>query len=167
MKMLFRTTAVMGAAGLVAAGLAAATPANAVDEDIFQIKVTEVTTDFDSDFDEPDEAEVGDDFSFTSNLRQDGDRVGKDAGECEVKDIDGDDLIIRCVIRYHFFDRGTIRAAGKFRVDVDDVEDWDFSFKLPVRSGTGDYDDAGGSVTNRQVSEEKARLTFRLTNVDH
>lgn len=166
MKMLSRTTAVIGAAGLVAAGLATAAPAGATHGDIFLIKANEVTTDFEADFDEFDEAEVGDDISFKSNLRQDGKRVGKDAGECEVKDIEGDDLIIRCVVRYHFFDTGSIRAAGKFRVDVDDLEDWDFRFKLPVRSGSGDFDDAGGSVTNRQVSEEKARLTFRLTNVD-
>jgi len=167
MRMVTRTTAVFGAAGLVAAGLAAAAPANAAG-DIFQIKVTEVQTSYDDDFSGmPD---VGDSFEWTANLRQDGDRVGKDAGNCEFKDFIGDDndpdeVVLRCVVRYHFFDRGTIKARGTVRIDWDRFTDSNFSATLPVRSGSGTYDDAGGTVRNRQVSDTKARLTFRLTGV--
>jgi hypothetical protein len=170
MKMLSRTTAVMGAAGLVAAGLAAATPASANHNDVFQIKVTEVQTDYDDDYSGV--PEEGDTFQFTSNLRQDGDRVGKDRGECEFTRIIGDDddptaVVVRCVIRFQFFERGTMRAAGKVRIDYDDLQDSDFDVKLPIRSGTGDYDDAEGTVRNEQLSDTKSRLTFRLTGVDH
>lgn len=169
MKTLSRTTAVLGAAGMVATGLVVtAAPANA--DHVFVIRVNEVQTDFDDDFSGM--PEEGDSFSWTANLRQDGDRVGKDRGTCTFKRLIGDDddpdeAVLRCVVRYQFFDTGTIRAAGKVRLDWDDIEDSDFTAKLPVRSGTGDFDDAKGTVTNRQVSDERARLTFRLTGVDH
>lgn len=167
MKMLTRTTALVGAAGLVATGLVVtASPASA--NHVFVIRVTEIQTDYDDDF--AGMPEEGDSFEWTSNLRQDGERVGKDVGRCEFRNIIGDDedpdeAVLRCVVRYHFFDTGTIRAAGKIRVDWDDLEDADFTVRLPVRSGTGDFDDAAGSVTHRQVSGHKARLTFRLTGV--
>ncbi len=169
MKNLTRPTAVLGAAGMVAAGLVAtAAPASA--NHTFVIKVTEVQTDYDDDFSGM--PEEGDSFEWTSNLRQDGKRVGKDVGSCEFKRLIGDDndpdeAVLRCVVRYQFFNTGTIRAAGKVRLDWDDIEDSDFTAKLPVRSGTGDFDDAEGTVENRQINDEKARLTFRLTGVDH
>lgn len=168
MKMLTRTTALVGAAGLVATGLVVtASPANA--NHLFVIRVTEVQTDYDDDF--TGMPEEGDSFSWTANLRQDGQRVGKDVGTCEFRNFIGDDddpdeVVLRCVVRYQFFKTGTIRAAGKVRVDWDDLVDSDFTARLPVRSGTGDFDDAGGTVTNRQISEERARLIFRLTGVN-
>jgi hypothetical protein len=174
MRMLSRTTAAVGAAGLVAAGLASAAPANATSansarsDDIFQIKVNEIQTSYDDDF--TGMPDVGDSFEWTANLRQDGKRVGKDAGTCEFKrfigdDDDPDEAVLRCVVRYHFFNTGKIRAAGKVRVDWDDLKDSDFVATLPVRSGTGKFDDAGGTVRNRQINEDKAKLRFRLTNV--
>lgn len=168
MKNLTRSTAVLGAAGLIAAGLATAPAANAAGN-IFQIKVTEVQTDYEDDFSGTPEA--GDSFEWTSNLRQNGDRVGKDRGECKfvriVEDDDDDPIeaVLRCTVRYQFFDTGTIRASGKVRIDWDDLEDQDFDVKLPVRDGTGDFDDAGGTVRNQQINDSKARLTFRLTGV--
>ena len=178
MRNLFRTTAAAGAVGLVVAGLASAAPANATPTStakaagsIFQIKVTEVQTDYDDDFSGmPD---VGDSFEWTANLRQDGDRVGKDHGECEFKrfiggdDDDPDEVVLRCEIRYQFFDTGTVKARGQVRMDWDDFQDSDFDVKLPIREGvgTGKFDDAGGTVRNRQVNESKAKLTFRLTHV--
>jgi hypothetical protein len=176
MRTLSRTTAAVGAVGLLAAGLASAAPANAKTEaanagNIFQIKVTEVQTSYDDDFSGmPD---VGDSFEWTSNLRQDGDRVGKDAGSCEFKRFIGgtsrnpDEVVLRCEIRYQFFDTGTLKARGQVRVDWDDLQDSDFVATLPIREGvgTGKFDDAGGTVRNRQVSDTKARLTFRLTHV--
>lgn len=170
MRTMYRTTAALGSVGLIAAGLAAATPANAAPakSSIFQIKVTEVQTDYDDDFSGV--PEKGDSFEWTANLRQDGNRVGKDRGECEFTRIIGDDddpedVVMRCTVRYQFFTKGTIRVSGKVRVDYDDLRDSDFTVKLPVRAGTGEYEDAGGTVTNRQRSETKAQLEFRLTNV--
>jgi hypothetical protein len=180
MRMLSRTTAAVGAVGLVAAGLASAVPANAARAnatqanatgDIFKFQVTEVQTSYDDDF--AGMPDVGDSFEWTSNLRQDGDRVGKDAGSCEFKrfiggtDNDPDEVVLRCEIRYQFFKTGTLKARGQIRVDWDDFTDSDFDVKLPIREGvgTGKFDNAGGTVRNRQVSESKAKLTFRLTHV--
>lgn len=169
MKMLTRTSALVGATALVATGLVTtAAPANA--DHLFVIRVTEVQTDYDDDF--TGMPEVGDSFEWTANLRQDGTRVGKDVGRCVFRDLVGDDddpdaAVLRCVVRYHFFNTGTIRAAGKVRIDWDDLVDSDFVAKLPVRSGTGDFDDAEGTVTNRQITEERARVIFRLTGVNH
>ena len=167
MKMLTRTSALVGAAGLVATGLVAtAAPASATHT--FVMRVTEVQTSFDDDF--AGMPEEGDTFEWTSNLRQNGERVGRDVGACEFRRLIGDDdnpsaAVLRCVVRYRFFDTGTIRAAGKVRVDWDDIEDSDFVVRLPVRGGSGEFDDAEGTVTNRQISDEKARLIFRLTGV--
>lgn len=169
MKMLSRTTAVVGAAGMVATGLVVtAAPASANHN--YVIRVTEVQTSYDDDFSGM--PEVGDSFEWTANLRQDGKRVGKDVGTCEFKRFIGDDddpdqAVVRCVVRYQFFNTGTIRAAGKVKLDWDDIQDSDFTAKLPVRSGTGDFRNAEGTVTNRQLTEEKARVIFRLTGVRH
>lgn len=167
MKMLTRTSALVGATGLIATGLVAtAAPASA--DHLFLIRVMEVQTDYDDDFSGM--PEEGDSFSWTANLRQDGKRVGKDVGSCEFlrligDDDDPDEAVLRCVVRYQFFNTGVIRAAGKVRLDWDDIEDSSFTARLPVRSGTGEFEDAEGTVTNRQVSDERARLTFRLTDV--
>ena len=169
MKMLTRTSALVGATALVATGLVAtAAPASA--DHLFVIRVTEVQTDYEDDF--TGMPEEGDRFAWTSNLRQDGKRVGTDRGVCEFRNFIGDDddpdaAVLRCVVRYHFFKTGTIRAAGKVRIDWDDLVNSDFVAKLPVRSGTGDFDDAGGTVTNRQIYDERARVIFRLTGVNH
>ena len=168
MKKLTRTTAALGAAGLVAAALAAAPPANAVSS-IFQIKVTEVTTSqHDTIGNVP---QVGDTFSFTSNLRQDGNRVGKDAGVCTFKRIFGDrnnptSADMRCVVRFQFFNTGTMRAAGTFRVTMRDLQNNNLDVKIPIRNGSGKFANAGGTVRNEQVNATKSRLTFRLTGVN-
>ncbi|MBA3743986.1 hypothetical protein [Sporichthya sp.] len=166
MKNLTRSTAVLGAAGMVAAGLVAtAAPASA--NHTFVIKVTEVQTDYDDDF--TGDPEVGDSFSFTSNLRQDGKRVGKDTGRCVFKKFYGPENYptgarVRCVVTVHFFTKGTIRVAGTTRFDFDDDH---ASFTIPVTGGTGDYRGVGGTVRVNEVSDTKSRLTFRLTGVDH
>jgi hypothetical protein len=164
-----RTTAAFGAAGLIAAGLAAAAPANAADA-IFLIKVTEIQTDYTQSWNAHDLPEAGDYFVFQSNLRQDGHRVGKDAGKCRFKQIYGDSndptsAKIRCDVTFHFFNRGTIHAVGTKTVDWDDLVDSSIDLKLPVVNGTNTYDDAGGTVRVNQVNEKKSRLTFRLTGV--
>lgn len=163
MKMLSRTTATLGVAGLVTAGLAAATPANAAGS-IFQIKVTEVeTSSSDTMHGAP---EVGDTFFFTSNLRQDGERVGKDAGKCTIKRLFGPSNHptsgdVRCVATLHFFTKGTIRVAGTNRVHFnDDPED----FTVRVKDGSGAYEGVGGTMRVHQVSDTKSRLTINLTN---
>lgn len=169
MTMLTRTTALLGAAGLAATGLVVtASPASA--DHLFVIRVTEAQTDYDDDF--TGMPEEGDSFEWTSNLRQNGERVGKDVGRCEFRNLIGDDddpeeAVLRCVVRYQFFNTGTIRVAGKIRVDWDDLTDADFTARLPVRSGTGEFDDADGHVTHRQVDGDRARLIFRLTGVNH
>jgi hypothetical protein len=169
MKMFVRTSALVGAAGLVATGLVVtAAPASA--NHVFVIRVNEVQTDFDDDFSGM--PERGDSFEWESNLRQHGKRVGTDTGKCTFLRIIGDDddpdeAVLRCSARYRFFDRGVVRASGKVRIDWDDLERSRFVAHLPVRSGTGDFDDAGGTVRNQQINDERARLTFRLTGVDH
>jgi hypothetical protein len=172
MHMISRTTAAVGAAGLIAAGLASAAPASAASGDIFQIKVNEIQTDFTQSWSRHDLPEAGDSFSFTSNLRQNGHRVGKDAGECTFKKIygesdDPDSAKIRCDVTFHFFHRGTIRAVGTRTVDWDDLVDSTIDKKFPVVDGTNRYDDAGGTVRINQVNDEKAQLTFRLTGVSN
>ena len=168
MRNLSRTTAAVGAVGLVAAGLVAtAAPASA--SHVFVIKVTEVNTDFDSSFDEDEAPEVGDTFSFESNLRQDGKRVGTDDGDCKVRRILGDEddpdgMVVRCVVWLRFFNTGSIKVVGK--VNVDFSED-NATFSLPVRDGTGKFRDAEGTLTVKDVSENKSRLTLRLTGVRH
>jgi hypothetical protein len=164
-----RTTAAFGAAGLIAAGLAAAAPADAA-ETVFVIKVTEIQTDYTQTWDDNDLPEAGDYFVFQSNLRQDGHRVGKDAGKCRFKRIYGDaahptSAKLRCDVTFHFFNRGTIHAIGTRTVDWDDLVDSAVDIKLPVVNGTNTYADAGGTVRVKQVSEKKSRLTFRLTGV--
>lgn len=164
-----RTTAAFGAAGLIAAGLAAAAPANAA-ETIFLIKVTEVQTDYTQTWDHNDLPEAGDYFVFQSNLRQAGHRVGKDAGKCTFKRIYGDSADptsakLRCDVTFHFFNRGTIHAIGTRTIDWDDLVNDSVNVKLPVVNGTNTYDGAGGTVRVNQINEKKSQLTFRLTGV--
>lgn len=168
MRALPRTTAAFGAAGLVAAGLVAtASPAAA--NHTYVIKVTEIETDFDSSFDEDEVPEVGDTFSFESNLRQNGKRVGTDAGDCKIRRILGDEddpdgMVVRCVVWLRFFDTGSVKVVGK--VNVDFSEDFP-TFSLPVRDGTGKFRDAEGTLTVKQVGDTKSRLTLRMTGVRH
>ncbi len=168
MKNSTRISALVGAAGMVATGLVVtASPASA--DHVFTMRVIEVQTSYDDDFSGM--PEVGDSFEWRANLRQDGKRVGTDRGECEFRRLIGDDddpraAVLRCNVRYRFFDTGTLRASGTVRIDWDDLEDSDFTARLPIRSGTGDFDDADGYVRNTQVNDERARLYFRLTGVD-
>ena len=176
MRMLSRTLAAVGAAGLAVAGLATVTPANAADtartapaaDTIFQIKVTEVLTSYDDDYSGT--PEVGASYEWTSNLRQDGRRVGKDSGTCTFKKIIGDadspdSVKLRCDVTYRFFNRGTVRSLGTRTVDYDDFVDDSVDVKYPVVDGTKRYRDAGGTVRTNQVNDHKAQLTFRLTGV--
>jgi hypothetical protein len=163
MKKLTRTTAALGAAGLVAAALAAATPANAAGS-IFEIKVTEVTTSQHDNF--TGDPGVGDSFSFTSNLRQDGQRVGTDAGTCTFKQIFGSTsnptgARVRCVVNLHFFNKGTIRVAGRTHIDFAKAHQ---DFTIPVTGGSGNYRGVGGTVHVHEVTDTKSRLTIDLTN---
>ncbi|WP_019873936.1 hypothetical protein [Sporichthya polymorpha] len=169
MSTLTRIGALGGASALVATGLVVlASPAEA--NHVFVIRVDERQTDYDDDFSGM--PEKGDRFAWKANLRQNGKRVGTDRGECEfVRFIgnrrDPSAAVLECKVKYRFFDTGSVTARGKVRIDWDDLVDSDFTARLPVRDGTGKFEDAGGYVRNTQIDENDAKLYFRLTRVKH
>jgi hypothetical protein len=95
----------------------------------------------------------GDYFLFESDLKTpDGSRtVGRDSGKCM--------LAIRtfvCDATASFFHRGKIQVAGAFFTESD--------ARIPIVGGTGEFRDAGGTVTVKDLPSGNTLLTFEITH---
>lgn len=169
-----RTHTLLGAAALsVALTAAAAVPAAAnggpestTDGSTTTIKVVERETggqfipkgEEPQDFPEDEEfrPSPGDGFSFTSDLLQDGEKVGTDEGKCTVIDVEINRS--RCEVTATF-DNGTIKVDSV----VDFPEDHS-PFKVTIIDGTGAYAGAKGAVTVSPGEEESdSYLTMVFT----
>jgi hypothetical protein len=88
---------------------------------------------------------VGDAFSFTDDLRQDGDLVGTSEGTCTVLP----ENAISCAATFTFAG-GTVRASGP----VDEGEDETAPSTIAITGGTGDYAGISGTLTILDKSDE-------------
>lgn len=89
--------------------------------------------------------EVGDAFTFTDDLRQDGALVGTNEGTCTVMP----ENAISCVATLTFAG-GTVRVSGP----VDEGEDESAASIIGITGGTGDYAGVRGTLTIADETDE-------------
>lgn len=101
---------------------------------------------------------LGDAFTFTSELRQDGREVGSNSGTCTILDLETN--LHRCVVEFTFAN-GTFVADG--RIAFPDEDELPEPFTVAIVSGTGDFAGARGTLTVAE-HEESTDLTAVLTS---
>ena len=98
---------------------------------------------------------AGDRFVFREELFRDGDRVGRDAGECVLVETQGENATVDCVATLEL-PGGQITVQGL--VDFADPQP---PFTIAVTGGTGRYRDADGELTIVEGGDTD-RVTIRL-----
>lgn len=98
----------------------------------------------------------GDAFTFSSDLLQDGEKVGTDVGKCTLVDVESNRN--RCEVTATF-------ANGTISVDsVTEFPEDDSDFKVTIVGGTGSYAGAKGTVTVSAAEDEgDSHLTMVFT----
>lgn len=99
---------------------------------------------------------LGDAFSFTSDLFQAGKEVGTNSGKCTILDLETN--LHRCVVTFTFA-TGTFVADGKIAFPDDSLPE---PFTVAIVSGTGDFAGAHGTLTVAE-QEESNKLTAVYT----
>jgi hypothetical protein len=95
---------------------------------------------------------LGDSFVFTSTLTKSGRRVGHTGVVCTITSTKREES--QCV--------GTaVLPGGQISVQGLDVGERP-RFELPITGGTGDFEDAGGTLVVREVSDTQELLAFHL-----
>jgi hypothetical protein len=97
----------------------------------------------------------GDRFFFREDLFRDGERVGRDAGECVIVETQGENAVANCVATLEL-PGGQITVQGL--VEFSDPQP---PFTIAVTGGTGRYRDADGELTIVEGDDED-RFTIRL-----
>lgn len=141
-------------AGTVAVGAA---PAEAsIDGDRFQV-VSRTWSEHWEDTGEKGES-VGDSYTFTEKLFHRGERVGRDAGRCEVTRVGPYAFGMNCVVTVTFRNRGdlTVQGAITYKRGRRNAPE------LAITGGTGEYKGASGVVKLVDRRGEPSRLRFRL-----
>ena len=98
---------------------------------------------------------TGDRFVFSEDLFRNGDRVGRDAGECVIAEAQGESATVNCVATLEL-PGGQITVQGL--VDFADPQP---PFTIAVTGGTGRYRDADGELTIVEAGDTD-RFTIRL-----
>ena len=97
------------------------------------------------------EDSLGDVVVFSTNLKKDGHKVGRAGVTCTLTDVSLGET--QCVGSFSLRN-GQIAIQGLLSGD----SGREFSF--PIVGGTGRYEDAGGTLTVRELSGNRERLTF-------
>jgi hypothetical protein len=118
---------------------------------------------------------LGDEFVFSDDLfaknddnhRSDNhdDAVGTDGGVCtivRVADAGAEHGTAQCVVTLSLTDRGQITIQGLVDVTGGNTP---ASFDLAITGGTGDFADAGGTVTVEQVNDDREKITLHVQHL--
>ena len=102
----------------------------------------------------------GDVFSFTERLMQDGERVGKDFGRCEVVRATERAFTMHCMVTLLFKGKGqlTVQGAVLFKRGMTNDPE------LAITGGTGDYAGASGVMYLIDRRNEPSRFRFHLAD---
>lgn len=147
------------AAGGIAVGATSAS-SDRSSSDVLRLVGKEVSSHFidlaDADFSE------GDQFVFTNDLLRGGTKVGEDGGWCIVTRLTKEGANTWECHGVNSLPGGLITVQGIVTYGPDEeikAEPYQFA----ITGGTGRYRDAGGTVRIEEVSPEKLRLTFRIS----
>jgi hypothetical protein len=100
------------------------------------------------------EDSLGDVFIFSSNVKKNGDKVGRAGVTCTLTDVSTGDT--QCIGSFSLRN-GQIAIQGLLSGDSGR------QFSFPIVGGTGRYEDAGGTLTVRELRGNRERLTFEFS----
>jgi hypothetical protein len=95
---------------------------------------------------------LGDEFVFTSELTRHGTLVGHTGVVCTVTSVEREES--QCV-GTAWFAKGQITIQGLVAGEPEE-------FEFPITGGTGVFEDAGGTLVVKELSDTKELLTFHL-----
>ena len=100
----------------------------------------------------------GDSFAFTEKLMQNGDRVGRDYGKCDVTRVTKRTSTAQCSLHMTFKGEGQLIAEGAVTFRRGSKHDP----RLAITGGTGDYADASGVFVLMERRGEPTRYGIHL-----
>lgn len=153
-------TGLVLAAGGIAVGATSASSDQSAG-DVLRLVGTEVSSQF-LDLGEADFSE-GDQFVFTNDLLRGDTKVGEDGGWCIVTRLTQEGANSWECHGVNSLPGGLITVQGSVTYAPGEelkAEPYQFA----ITGGTGRYRDAGGTVRIEEVSPEKLRLTFRISD---
>jgi len=97
---------------------------------------------------------LGDSFVFSSRLTRHGETFGHTGVVCTVTSVRMEES--QCV-GTAWLRRGQISIQGLLAGEPEE-------FEFPITGGTGAFEDAGGTLVVRELSDTEERLTFHITD---
>jgi hypothetical protein len=117
------------------------------------VSVTNPQTEIEVDNGEPGESE-GDQFGFTDDLQEDGESVGTVTGLCTSTSRSGGPCDVTFAL-----DEGTFAVQGVLDFEAG-------TFEAPIVGGTGEFENAGGTISAALTRGNETPITVEITTED-